>query len=120
MQKWVITMRNFFERKNKKSEEKPTPDMKILPSDVRYALQYGQALLGKNEIEALVLNNFPTEAMYLTLKGLKESPEEQKSLLEKYVSSVLNKNNINNPQGNENLINDVLKERSEFSVDGHK
>ncbi len=72
-------MKNNFE--NKKFN-------KILPSDVRYALEYKEGILNKDDLEVLAMSNFEIEAMYLTLKGIKNNPEQHKILLEKYVSSI--------------------------------
>lgn len=101
-------MFNFFKGENNKNPEKPKSDMRILPSDVRYALQYKEALLNKDEIKDLNINNFQNEALYMTIKGLQGSPEDQKLLIEKYVSYVLN--NIDKPNKDKNVLKKIIEE----------
>ncbi len=115
-------MRLNFERKNKGGEGQSQKDAKILPSDVRYALQYKEALLNKDEIETLNDNYFENEALYLTLKGLQDNPEEQKILLERYVGYVLKKTKTgaeNKPELRE-IIRESLESLGQGSVQGGK
>jgi hypothetical protein len=112
-------MKFFFEKG--KNKEKPKYE-KILPSDVRYALQYKEALLNKDEIEQLNENHFETEAFYMTIKGLQENPEVQKELLGKYIKHELsNKDNEEESKIElRNLLKEYIKELGESSVKGGK
>lgn len=78
----------FFE--NLKKSNKNEKVEKILPSDVRYALQYKEGMLNKEEIETLIMSNFESEGFYLIAKGIQENPEIQKSLVENYAKLILN------------------------------
>lgn len=53
-------------------KSRPVPQERILPSDVRYALQYREAALGPSEVLDLVRNGFEREAAYMALKALKD------------------------------------------------
>lgn len=88
---------------SKKSESRP-----ILPEDVRYALQYKNSLLNKQEIESLIRNNFENEALYLILKSLVDNPERHKAFLEKYVNSVLG--STNDKEGLDMTLQQVLRD----------
>lgn len=112
-------MKFFFEKR--KNKEKPQY-IKILPSDVRYALQYKEALLNKDEIEQLNENHFETEAFYMTIKGLQENPEVQKELLEKYIKNEITNKDSEKESKNalQNLLKEYIKELGESSVKGGK
>ncbi len=60
----------------------------ILPSDVRYALQYREANLGKSEILDLALNRFEDESLYAFLKALSGLSDVQKNALTKIVAEI--------------------------------
>ena len=89
-------MENFFSKKifntNRSNEKLPE---KILPSDVRYALQYKEGLLNKSDLEILAMSNFENEAAYLALKNLRNEPEKHKILFEKYIGFINKIININ-------------------------
>lgn len=108
-----------FFRRSKKNEQAP---IKILPEDVRYALQYGKGLLNKDEIEILNRNHFENEAFYLTVKGLQGSPKKQKELLEKYTIYEFSKKEEHkeNKTRLQNLINEYIKELGDSLVKGGK
>ena len=55
---------------------------RVLPSDVRYALQYREARLRASEISDLAKNGFENEALYLSLKVAVVDPELQLSLMQ--------------------------------------
>ena len=55
---------------------------RLLPYDVRYALQYREAKLGTGEILDLARNGFSFEGIYVFLKAAERDPELQRSLLE--------------------------------------
>ena len=113
----------LFERKNKENTLKEfKKENKILPGDVRYALEYGDAVMGKNEIEILAMSNFENEAIYLIFKGLEFNPDLQREFLEKYTSFVLNKNEDkkNNREVFGNLVTETLNQSGDLSVKGGK
>jgi hypothetical protein len=114
-------MFNFF-KGEKKKEDKPKVDMRILPSDVRYALKYKEAILTKSEIEDLNMNHFENEALYLTVKGLQDKPEEQRILLEKYILHTLNKTGTKDIDKKvlQSIISDSLKGNDSITVQGEK
>lgn len=118
-------MKNFLEHSlnvKKRSEEEKSRS-RILPPTIRYALQYGEALVGKNEIKNLNdTDYFENEVLYLTIKGLEEKPEEQKILLERYLDYILNKTNIKEKdrEVSRNIINESLKDLDSVSVKASK
>lgn len=102
-------------------KEKQKIDQRILPFDVRYALQYKEGMLDSREIEDLLNNHFINEATYLTSKVLVSDPEKHKEFLEKYANCILNKNNlINKKEVLKELIIQVLKNNDNVSVKGGK
>lgn len=118
-----MDFRRIFEQKKKeKTQQESKKETKILPGDVRYALQYGDALMGKKEIEVLAMSNFENEAVYLVFKGLETNPDAQKEFLEKYVSFVLNKSEDrrNNRDALNKLITEIVKKSDKLSVKGGK
>lgn len=54
----------------------------LYPEDVRYALTYNKALLGKSELNSLV-HHYTYEAIYLVTKALAFAPEQQRLHLER-------------------------------------
>jgi hypothetical protein len=56
---------------------------KLLPFDVRYALQYRDANLRQKDIAALFRNGFPELGFYLTMKATSENDPAQMKLLER-------------------------------------
>lgn len=90
--------------------EKPRsmPQERILPSDVRYALQYREAALGPSEVLDLVRNGFEREATYMALKALKDNPEAQRTAIEHIASASLHSESTN--------LRSSLKEQVELLV----
>lgn len=105
----------FFPKRNKK-EAQPLP--KILPFDIRYALQYKGGLLNGSEIEAFSRSNFIEEAFYLTSKGLVGNPDIHKAFLGKYIAYVLGKDTKKSDA--QEIISNALNSRSDISVQGKK
>lgn len=64
------------------------PTEPILPSDVRYALQYREAKLGKSEISDLARNGFPEDAFYFIMKSHSDNPELQMQILSEFYAMV--------------------------------
>ena len=93
---------------------------KILPSDVRYALQYKEGNLNKNDLEVLAMSNFENEAIYLSLKNLAGNPQVQKELLEKYVNQAINKtgDKVSDKKNLQQVIIDGLKINPNIEVSG--
>jgi hypothetical protein len=63
--------------------------LRLLPSDVRYALQYRRGKLGLTEIEGLANSGFVDESVYLTLKMLHHCPRQQIQILRKVVDTIV-------------------------------
>jgi hypothetical protein len=71
------------------TDETPqTPTEKVLPSDVRYAMQYKEAKLGRSEILDLANNGFSQEGLYLLLKAAVATPTLQREFIEALVAEV--------------------------------
>ncbi|OGI66320.1 hypothetical protein A3A95_01685 [Candidatus Nomurabacteria bacterium RIFCSPLOWO2_01_FULL_39_18] len=113
---------NIFEKFTNRKSKTVEQDQKILPSDIRYALQYKKSLLNRIDIETLVRNNFENEALYLTFKSLTENPEQHRTLLEKCISCVLESGNDTKTQKNtlQKLILEALGNRNDIQVKGGK
>lgn len=109
----------FFENFGKKIEQTP---LRILPSDVRYALEYKEGKLNSEDIEVLVMSNFEDEAFYLALKGLVNNKDEHKILLEKYISQILpiSHGTPDYKKEIQNIVNEELSKNKDFEVDGVK
>lgn len=76
---------------------RPTAIPRILPFDARYALSEKKARMGKSEILALLRSDFSNEALYLLMKGLARSPEQQHMAIER-VSTLLMEHDIHAPE----------------------
>ncbi|MFM2374033.1 MAG: hypothetical protein RLZZ234_28 [Candidatus Parcubacteria bacterium] len=61
----------------------------LLPYDVRYALQYREGKLGKEELSALARNGFDREAGYLVLKSLAATPEVHEACFREYIGALV-------------------------------
>lgn len=109
----------FFENKFSKKEQ---PVFKILPSDVRYALEYKEGKLNKDDLEVLVMSNFEDEAFYLTLKSLTNNKEEHKNLLRKYISNIINLDHggVEYKKCIQDIVNEELDLNKNLEVDGVK
>lgn len=109
---------NFFERKDTKQE---TPE-KILPFDIRYALEHRGCILSKQDIETLARNNFENEALYLTFKSFRGNPQKHKELLQKYIDSFLENNKLQgeNKDFLKEFILETLKDIDKVAVEGTK
>lgn len=107
----------FFE--NFKKSNKNEKIEKILPSDVRYALQYKEGMLNKEEIETLVMSNFESEGFYLIAKGIQEKPEIQKSLVENYAKIILN-DKTNSKMPLKEFLSKEINNITETEVNGVK
>jgi len=105
------------------NREKPLQEEakeKILPHDVRYALQYKEAVLNAEDIEALINNNFENEALYLVFKGLSENPEKHRALLQVFVEAVLKNHSENSSGLVRKIANNGLAGEKGFSVQASK
>lgn len=114
----VTDMFEFFKR----NENPPKKHEKILPSDVRYALQYKEGLLNKEDVKILAESNFLNEATYLTFKSLIDDKEKHKELLEKFVNCILNENSLVDKKEiqKELVVKTLQKQEGEIAVKGNK
>jgi hypothetical protein len=74
---------------NQESEQKDNKPEALLPSDVRYALRYREAQLGKSELLDLVRNGLADEALYLLLKIQNDDPLAQAEIMAVVSQSVI-------------------------------
>jgi len=102
-----------------KRREVETP-LEILPSDVRYALQYKGGVLNKTELDALIQNNFTNEALYLVFKSLVDAPNEHKKLLEEYIAGAINKDAAVDKNFVRELVAPALSNKENITVQGKK
>lgn len=71
-------------------EKPPAPPIEVLSSDVRYALQYRNAQMGKEEIATAVNSPFFREiGFYFLSKALDKNPTAQKNFIEEMANSLL-------------------------------
>ena len=61
--------------------------VRMLPFDVRYALQYKGARMGKSEIRALADSGFDSESLYLVLRILRKNQEAQREFLTNIITA---------------------------------
>ncbi len=82
--------KNFELEKKKQITENPI----ILPSDVRYALQYREAKMGRNELLALANNQLERESLYLLLKATADNPEKQRFLIQSALEALSQRTDV--------------------------
>lgn len=110
-----------FENLFSKKKENAEPHERILPSDVRYALQYKEGELTVFEVLDLVENGFEQEALYLILKSSASTPELQRRFIEQIVTLVLtSENTVINESLRSNLRSMLTQLSPDSTVDAHK
>lgn len=105
-------------REFRKNTSEPQPVERILPSDVRYALQYKGAQFGTEEIKALAMNGYEREASYVALKALQRNPEAQQATLQNIVSLV--RTSSERQAALREVILKAVSEKDLFDVNGAK
>jgi hypothetical protein len=73
---------------NNQEKLAPAETNRMLPFDVRYAMQYKEAKLGPSEILDLANNRLEHEGLYLLLKAVSTSLDKQVELLDALVQTV--------------------------------
>jgi hypothetical protein len=81
-----MTFRFWSNQENPAAEE----TSRMLPFDVRYAMQYREAKLGPSEILDLANNRLEHEGLYVLLKAASTSLDKQAALLNALVQTVIN------------------------------
>jgi hypothetical protein len=99
---------NFPNPFSPKTPKESAPLGKILPFDVRYALQHKEGALNRQDLEALVNNGFENEALYLIAKSLVGNPDQQRAFIGKYINLVLQ--NSPDKEGQESLRQTLIQE----------
>ena len=106
--------------KGKKEAKKPE---RVLPFDIRYALEHKACVLNKTDLETLAKSNFENEAFYLLLKSLRKNPNKQKALLQKFMTIWAGSDTHQEEVTKDVLrkfITETLEDMNEVKVEGGK
>lgn len=89
----------------RESQENREPAERVLPSDIRFALQYREARLTNENILDLNRNGFENEALYLLMKATESDPKQQLQFMSDLVGELTQK------EGREGVVSASLKDQ---------